>query len=87
MFQFETTTLSVPYRNEEKREYQFRFRHGLPVVMGVVEDKAFKGKLHLHPERRYVRKSDGTGNMRVYHEANSADDWWDVQVRIHIVRR
>jgi hypothetical protein len=47
------------------------------------EDELFSDILTLYPEQRYVRNPNG-GIMRMWEENWTSDDWWDVQVSLHV---
>lgn len=87
--QFLTVTLKVPYQHagkEEDRSYIFRYKPCLDPILHVMEDPALQGILHLYPEMHFVRRSGpGGGNMRVYSDVHTGDDWHELQVRALII--
>ena len=64
----------------EMRDYTVRFRPALDAVKQVLEDPALRKSLIRYPERHYVRKPGTNGNMRVWSDVHTADDWWELQV-------
>lgn len=80
---FQALDFKIPYTHAnktEERKYTLNYRPALPALLDVLEDPDLHGKLVFYPERRYVRNPLG-GNMRVWSELETGDDWWDLQVR------
>ncbi len=71
----------MPYgKGDEVREYTLKYREALPAILRMLEDENITSYIHLYPEKRYVRRANGHGNMRVYGEVDSGDDWDQLQV-------
>lgn len=64
----------------DNRTYAVRFRPALDAIRQVLEDPDIFDSITRYPERRYIRKPGTQQNMRVWSEAWSGDDWWDIQV-------
>jgi hypothetical protein len=81
--EFTRVNIQVPYerkRKTEMREYTIRSRPVLDTVRRALEDPGLRASLIYYPERHYVRKPGAGGNMRVWSDVHTADDWWEVQV-------
>ncbi|KAJ3559142.1 hypothetical protein NM688_g517 [Phlebia brevispora] len=76
---FEKKTLRVPYKTDDIWEYSLRYREALPAILHLIEDLDLQGKLHMYPEKRYVKCPNGNGIMCMYNEVNSANDWHEIQ--------
>ncbi|KAI0061984.1 hypothetical protein BV25DRAFT_1916289 [Artomyces pyxidatus] len=82
MGEFESTSFTTSYRNEE-RTYEIRYRPALPIIHQLLEDPDLRPHLIWYPDRRYVRNPSGQpGNVRVWREVSSGDDWWNMQTAI-----
>lgn len=51
----------------------------MDAILQVIEDPDLRGVFTSYPQRHYVRDPRG-GNMRVWTDVHTADDWWSLQV-------
>ncbi|KAJ3552152.1 hypothetical protein NM688_g4302 [Phlebia brevispora] len=79
---FEKEDLRVPYKTDELRSYTLRFREAWPLVHRLLEDEELRGKIQLYPEKRFIKRPNGNGNMRVINEVWTADDWDEMQATV-----
>ncbi|KAH9934362.1 uncharacterized protein B0H18DRAFT_1207855, partial [Fomitopsis serialis] len=76
---FSKGTLTLPFEGEDDRSYDFRWRDANEVLLQSLEDKGTRSSKVWYPEQHYVRRPGTANNMRVWSEAHTADDWWDLQ--------
>jgi hypothetical protein len=56
------------------------YRNLLQAIRDIVSNPSFADVLALDPERLWMRRPDGEGNMRVYKQYHHSDDMWFMQV-------
>ncbi|KAJ3530334.1 hypothetical protein NM688_g7726 [Phlebia brevispora] len=79
---FEKEDLHVPYKTDDLRSYTLRFREAWPLVHRLLEDEELRGKVQLYPEKRFIKRPNRNGNMRVINEVWTADDWDEMQTAV-----
>ncbi|KAF9784788.1 hypothetical protein BJ322DRAFT_1109498 [Thelephora terrestris] len=81
---FRQEEISVPYirgEYEEQRTYTVRYRPAMDAVLRTIKDPDLRGVFTTYPQRHYVHDPHG-GNMRVWTDLHTADDWWSLQDKI-----
>ncbi|QRV90390.1 hypothetical protein RhiJN_18408 [Ceratobasidium sp. AG-Ba] len=60
--------------------HEVRSRPVLPALQELVSDPDFASIFVLHPEQRFIRRSESDPRpMRVWEELEHGDDWWKMQ--------
>lgn len=53
----------------------------MTVIRELVADPDLADLFVFEPEKRFMRRANGTGNDRVYEEYHQADDFWELRVK------
>lgn len=67
--------------NGKEYTHTLYYRNLLQAIRDIVSNPAFADVLALDPERLWMGRPDGQGNMRVYKQYHHSDDMWFMQVR------
>ncbi|KAF9789541.1 hypothetical protein BJ322DRAFT_1105394 [Thelephora terrestris] len=81
---FRQEEITVPYIRgdiQEQRTYTVRYRPAMDAVLRMIEDPDLRGAFTMYPQRHYICDPCG-GNMRVWTDVHTADDWWSLQDKI-----
>jgi hypothetical protein len=51
-------------------------------IRDLVADPDLLDLFVFEPEKRFIRRADGSGNERIYEEYHHGDDFWNIRVSI-----
>ena len=88
--QFRSVEISVPYSHgvkSEDRTYTVFCCPALDAILSVIEDPDLHSSFIFYPERHYVLNPQTEKLMRVWTDIHTGDDWWDLQVHIHLLHQ
>ena len=79
-WQHATTSLTWKVDDAEREPVTFYYREPLECARWLLGQKAYVNHMVYAPEQRFYRGNKST-KRRVYSEMNTADWWWETQVR------